>query len=158
MIDARDPEISIVIPAYNEQRRLPAFLRDVVTFTSNSSKRYEIIVVDDGSRDRTQAEAGKFSEKHDGVRIVRLDQNRGKGYAVKSGLFKARAPVRVFLDADGSVHPPRYGCRGHGEAQIGVRHLTMHPDPFAGLHLPKGIVADKKAVQTAQKDKQENNL
>jgi len=105
MIDARDPEISIVIPAYNEERRLPVFLRDVVTFTSNSSKRYEIIVVDDGSRDRTQAEAGKFSEKYDGVRVIRLDQNRGKGYAVKSGLFKARAPVHVFLDADGSVHP-----------------------------------------------------
>lgn len=105
MITSKHPEISIVIPAYNEEKRLPEFLREVIDFTAQSRQRYEIIVVDDGSRDRTFEVTKAFMARQEGVDLIRLEVNRGKGHAVKHGLFKARGDVRVFLDADGSVHP-----------------------------------------------------
>jgi dolichyl-phosphate beta-glucosyltransferase len=60
MIDEKTPQISIVIPSYNEEHRLPKFLDEVVRFTSESRKKYEIIVVDDGSTDQTRPEKWPF--------------------------------------------------------------------------------------------------
>lgn len=105
MIDEKTPQISIVIPSYNEEHRLPKFLDEVIRFTSESRKKYEIIVVDDGSTDQTREVAISFSAGNKGLKVVSLTHNQGKGYAVKRGLYEARGNIRVFLDADGSVHP-----------------------------------------------------
>jgi len=105
MITGYQPDISIVIPAFNEARRLPRFLAVVLSYAAKSAKRYQIIIVDDGSTDGTSNIVERIITNIDGVLCLRLEENQGKGCAVRMGLLKALGSVRVFLDADGSVHP-----------------------------------------------------
>ncbi len=95
--------VSIIIPAKDEQKRLPLFLKTVIDFCRGSSKVYEIIVVDDGSHDLTAQEALFFQEKFSALKVLSLERNYGKGYAVKRGFFEARGDIVLFLDADGST-------------------------------------------------------
>jgi glycosyltransferase involved in cell wall biosynthesis len=96
------PELSIVIPAYNESSRLGAPLRKVIDFITLSNLNAEIIVVDDGSSDETaQIAESVFAEFSDIVSsVIRYEQNRGKGFAVKTGLRAATADIALFSDAD----------------------------------------------------------
>jgi dolichyl-phosphate beta-glucosyltransferase len=91
------PSISIVIPAYNEEVRLPETLRRITEFLAGRAWTFsEILVVDDGSRDATVAVAGRFP----GVRVLRNPGNRGKGYAVRHGVLEARGEWTLVTDAD----------------------------------------------------------
>lgn len=96
------PELSIVIPAYNESSRLGEPLREVIDFVRSSKLDAEIIVVDDGSSDDTAKVAEDvFAEFTDLVsQVIRYEPNRGKGFAVKTGLLAANADVALFSDAD----------------------------------------------------------
>jgi len=88
--------ISIIIPAYNEEKRLPATLRTVKTYLDATSWEFaEIVVVDDGSRDGT-AELARSA----GARVLRNPGNRGKGYSVRHGMLDARGDWSLFSDAD----------------------------------------------------------
>lgn len=90
--------ISIVIPAYNEEQRLPATLGQVARFLEGMSPSFsEIIVVDDGSRDGTAGIAAKFGSP---VRLLQNPGNRGKGYSVRHGMLDARGDWVLFSDAD----------------------------------------------------------
>ncbi|MFN0138945.1 MAG: dolichyl-phosphate beta-glucosyltransferase [Pyrinomonadaceae bacterium] len=96
------PELSIVIPAFNESSRLGGPLRTISDYVRSSMPGAEIIVVDDGSSDDT-AEVAKnvFAEFSDiASRVIRYEQNRGKGFAVKTGLLAAKADIAIFSDAD----------------------------------------------------------
>jgi dolichyl-phosphate beta-glucosyltransferase len=97
-----DPEISIVIPAYEEATRLSGPLHRVFEYLNNEKIAAEIILVDDGSRDDTAQTAQTEFDKHPQfeTRVIRYDQNRGKGYAVRTGLKAARANIALFSDAD----------------------------------------------------------
>ncbi len=97
-----DPEISIVIPAYNESDRIVAPLGTIFEYITSRSLNAEVIVVDDGSSDDTAAVAERvFSERPEvAARVVRYDRNRGKGFAVRTGLAEARAETALFSDAD----------------------------------------------------------
>ncbi len=97
------PKISIVIPAYNEEDRLPGYLREVVTFLDGRAGGGEIIVVDDGSVDGTAAVVERFAVHSPSVRLLRLPENRGKGYAVRTGILSATGRSRLFTDADGAT-------------------------------------------------------
>jgi glycosyltransferase involved in cell wall biosynthesis len=90
--------LSIVIPAYNEEKRLPATLDRIAAWVSDSPLPVdEILVVDDGSRDGTAA----LAEKRGGlVRLVRNPGNRGKGYAVRNGMLTAKGDWILSTDAD----------------------------------------------------------
>ena len=98
-------DISIIIPAFNEEKRLPFFLDKVISYCQKSQKVYEIIVVDDGSRDGTFRAASFFQERFPRLSVLKLHKNQGKGHATKAGLLKAAGRVALFLDADGSVEP-----------------------------------------------------
>ncbi|MBZ5724478.1 MAG: glycosyltransferase family 2 protein [Acidobacteriia bacterium] len=88
--------ISIIIPAYNEEKRLPATLRTVREYLGGSSWDFtEILVVDDGSRDATAAVAEAA-----GARVLANPGNRGKGYSVRHGMGEARGDWALFTDAD----------------------------------------------------------
>ncbi|HWC97074.1 MAG TPA: dolichyl-phosphate beta-glucosyltransferase [Candidatus Sulfopaludibacter sp.] len=88
--------ISIIIPAFNEEKRLPSTLKTVRAFLDHSRwEDFEIVVVDDGSRDATVALAEAA-----GVRVLRNPGNRGKGYTVKHGIMKAQNEWVLFTDAD----------------------------------------------------------
>jgi dolichyl-phosphate beta-glucosyltransferase len=97
------PELSIVIPAYNESRRIGATLEAAVAYLADSHTSGEIVVVDDGSRDDTAALVARYAESHPMVRLLRNDRNRGKGYTVRHGVLEARGDAVLFCDADGST-------------------------------------------------------
>jgi glycosyltransferase involved in cell wall biosynthesis len=96
------PTLSIVIPAYNEEQRLPPAL-DRVRAYLDASTRYaevEILIVDDGSRDGTAALVDSVSRTDPRVRLLRNPGNRGKGYSVRHGMLEARHDWVLFSDAD----------------------------------------------------------
>eukprot|EP00887_Chlorella_sp_A99_P001722 scaffold8.g1722.t1 len=103
--------LSLVIPAYNEEERLPATLEEALAYLQRRRDRqgpyftYEVIVVDDGSSDGTVRAASEFVRKHglDAVRVLRLPANRGKGHAVRNGMLVARGRSLLFLDGDGAT-------------------------------------------------------
>lgn len=89
--------LSIIIPAYNEENRLPATLDRVLEWLGRQRfEFYELIVIDDGSRDGTAAVA----EGRAGVRLLRNPGNRGKGYAVRHGMLEAQGDWILYSDAD----------------------------------------------------------
>jgi len=96
-------ELSVIVPAFNEERRLPPTLVDMVDHLDEWGKSYEIIVVDDGSTDETPTVVEKFARLRPQVRLIRLPANRGKGAAVKTGMESAYGARRLFADADGST-------------------------------------------------------
>ena len=96
------PAVSIIIPAYEEEDRLSEPLRRIFAFLEAEELAAEVIVVDDGSRDQTTETAERVFAEFPEIqsKVVRYDKNRGKGYAVKTGLLAARADISVFSDAD----------------------------------------------------------
>ncbi|MEK7404446.1 MAG: dolichyl-phosphate beta-glucosyltransferase [Acidobacteriota bacterium] len=93
--------ISIVIPAYNEEQRLPATLSSVLAYLSGRQwSSVEVLVVDDGSSDSTAACVEEYRRSHSEVRLLRNPGNRGKGYSVRHGMLEARGDWILFSDAD----------------------------------------------------------
>jgi len=93
---------SVVIPAFNEERRLPPYLREVVAYFEGRGAPYEVIVVDDGSRDGTAARAREVARTAP-VRVISLPGNEGKGAAVRRGMLAGVGAYRLFTDADGAT-------------------------------------------------------
>ncbi len=97
------PFLSVVIPAYNEEERLPDTVRTVESFLEKQPWEWELIVVDDGSADRT-AEAAQDAFRSPASRAVSLPKNQGKGAAIRHGMLnEARGRFRLFTDADNST-------------------------------------------------------
>jgi glycosyltransferase involved in cell wall biosynthesis len=94
------PEISIIVPSYNEERRLPETLERIGAYVRTSGKDVEILVVDDGSTDGTAAVAESFRGKFGALRVLSNGVNRGKGYSVRHGMLEARGRIVLFTDAD----------------------------------------------------------
>jgi len=95
--------LSIIIPAYNEARRLPRTLSETISFLEVQSFTSEIIVVTDGSTDETVAVAESFASRFSDLRVISFAGNKGKGFSVKTGMLAARAKYRLFMDADYAV-------------------------------------------------------
>ena len=97
--------LTIVIPMFNEARRIAPFLNDVAKYVNRCTVSCEIILVDDGSTDETIPLIKKLLEQHIPCiyRIEQLEHNQGKGSAVRTGMLAARGRYVLFLDADGST-------------------------------------------------------
>ena len=93
-------DLSIIIPSYNEEVRLPATLDRIAAYLSASGRNAEVLVVDDGSKDRTAQVAESFRDKIPMLRVVPNGVNRGKGYSVRHGMQEARGRIALFTDAD----------------------------------------------------------
>jgi dolichyl-phosphate beta-glucosyltransferase len=124
----RTRALSLVIPAHDEAQRLPAALEAASAALPRLAEEAEIVVVDDGSRDGTE----RIASEHRGpvpVRVVRLDVNRGKGFAVARGVRAARFPLVAFTDADSpydlsSLAPMLEALdQGRADVAIGARDL-----------------------------------
>jgi dolichyl-phosphate beta-glucosyltransferase len=96
------PYLSVIIPAYNEENRLPITLEQVFRFLGQQSYPYEVLVVENGSQDRTLEVAQEFS-RHSPQLIVIHEDGRGKGLAVRRGMLEAHGEYRFMCDADLSM-------------------------------------------------------
>lgn len=101
-MEEREPLASIIIPAYNEERRMPASLERITTFLRSFPAPVEVVIVDDGSRDATASIVEQFSQGNPFVRLVR-NPHGGKGAAVKAGVAEGRGQYLVVSDTDLSV-------------------------------------------------------
>ena len=98
MATSESVKVSIVIPAYNEAERIGDTLLRISRHLKNAPFETETLVVDDGSTDDTTAVVGKAN--YAGLRLIRNDMNRGKGYSVRSGVLAATGDYVLFSDAD----------------------------------------------------------
>lgn len=96
-------KLSVIIPAYNEEERLPKTLLEIDDFLRKKDFLSEIIVVSDGSKDRTCEIVEELKLKIKNLDLICEKENRGKGYAVKIGMLKAKGKFRLFVDADNST-------------------------------------------------------
>lgn len=113
--------LSIVIPAYQEEARLGRTLVEVADVVAGLERPVELIVVDDGSTDRTVAVASAELHRFPAARVIRSPENRGKGHAVRVGMLAATGDLRLFMDADGSTDL--------GEVGRFVAEFDRRPDP-----------------------------
>ena len=103
MAEQAAPYLSVVVPAHNEEARLGPTLEAMRKYLSAHGYEYEIVVVDDVSRDRTGQVALAFRETEPRLRLVRREANPGKGAAVQAGMLAARGRYALFSDADNST-------------------------------------------------------
>jgi dolichyl-phosphate beta-glucosyltransferase len=94
------PHLSVVVPAYNEQERLPGSLPRLHAYYEAQGYSYDIVVVSDGSTDGTNEAVREFAKDHEHVRLIEYSPNRGKGYAVRLGMLEATGDLVLFCDAD----------------------------------------------------------
>ena len=94
--------LSIIIPAYNEENRLPSTLEQVFAFTQAQTYPSEVLVVENGSLDRTLEVAQSFQQRYPDL-IVLKEAGRGKGLAVRKGMLSAGGQFRFMCDADLSM-------------------------------------------------------
>ncbi len=141
--------ISIIIPAYNEQIRLPDTLRRIRDYLESSVwSFYEILVVDDGSNDDTFAVAEQFAKTHCRVRVLRNPGNRGKGFSVRHGMLEATGDWRLFSDADLSTPIDELeklwcvDCPG----KLRYRDRLARAGPIADRGPPAGLPRNHRAV------------
>ncbi len=123
-----EPQLSIIIPAYNEAGRLGDGLAQIRRFAEHDGRATEVLVVDDGSTDATVELAERFVPGPLGVRVLRSVHNRGKGHAVRCGMLAAGAPRRLLCDADLStpideLAPLEAALDAGAEVAIGSRDM-----------------------------------
>ncbi|MCC2668214.1 MAG: hypothetical protein K0Q72_685 [Armatimonadetes bacterium] len=99
-LETNEPQLSVIIPCYNEETRLPRSLPRIQEYLRASGLSYEILVVDDGSSDGTVRYVEAESARDPYLQLLRYGQNHGKGYAVRYGMLRARGAAVLFSDAD----------------------------------------------------------
>jgi dolichyl-phosphate beta-glucosyltransferase len=139
------PTISIIIPSYNEENRLPATLEKIAGYLRSIPPGTEVIVVDDGSKDRTVSVAESYRKEIPNLRVVSNGANRGKGYSVRHGSLEAKGDIILFTDADLSSpieeSQKLIGALKNHDVAIGSRAvdrslIEVHENPlreFAGI-------------------------
>jgi dolichyl-phosphate beta-glucosyltransferase len=94
------PTYSIVLPAYNEAERIEKSLEKILRFADDHERKFEIIVVNDGSTDGTADIVRRYAAQHSSVRLLENPGNHGKGFSVRNGMLHGRGDILLFSDAD----------------------------------------------------------
>lgn len=120
--------LSVIIPVYNEASRLGQRLKSVLEFLRSHYPNHELIIVDDGSSDNTAAVVGEIIANHPHARLISYRPNRGKGYAVRTGMLASKGQEVLFMDADLSTPleeiPHALGLLQNADIVIGSRAQT----------------------------------
>lgn len=98
-------EVSLVIPVYNQSRQISLTIDHINKIMNSTPLRYEIIIVNDGSTDDTLEILQRQEKKDPRLKVFSYDKNRGKGYAVRTGIMNSNANVAVFIDSDFDISP-----------------------------------------------------
>jgi len=136
LLEFATPELSIVIPAYNEAARIGRTLDSIASFLAERSLHCEVIVVDDGSTDDTGAIVESREFDFVSLRLLRCERNGGKGRAVRLGMLVARGKVRLFMDADNSTDIREFERLNDTAA----RHATLPDVVIASLAAPGSTI------------------
>ena len=96
-------KLSIVIPAYNEEKRLPKTLESINDYLRKREYDYEILVVNDGSKDKTAEAVENLKSRVANLKLIDNKENNGKGFVVRQGMLSAKGDYRLFADADNST-------------------------------------------------------
>ncbi|OXB73896.1 UNVERIFIED_CONTAM: hypothetical protein H355_003990 [Colinus virginianus] len=153
--DPPSKELSVVVPSYNEEDRLPLMMDEALDYLEKRQKRdpsftYEVIVVNDGSKDQTTEVAMRYCEKYgsDKVRVLSLVKNRGKGGAVRMGVLSSRGKKILMADADGATK-----FADIEKVEEGLKNLQPWPNQMAiscgsRAHLEKDSIAKRSYFRT----------
>jgi dolichyl-phosphate beta-glucosyltransferase len=128
------PYLSIIIPAYNEAERIPTTLIDMDKRLSGVDYSYEILVVNDGSKDATASVVKNMAKMVKNLKLIDLPGNVGKGGAVKQGMLLAMGKIRLFMDADNSTSIDQF-----------EKMISLFKDGY-------GVVIGSRALKGAQLD------
>ena len=152
------PFVSLVIPAFNEEKRIKNSLVTIQKYLDERPYNAELIVVDDGSKDQTSAIARACLNGTDNYRIINYAKNRGKGYAVNKGVLNAKGKYVVFMDADIATplelldnllepleqdYDVVIGTRKHKDAKVEKRQPLLRESLGKGFTLLSNILVVK---------------
>jgi dolichyl-phosphate beta-glucosyltransferase len=98
-----NPYLSVIIPCYNEERRITKTLEVIYTYLGRQNYPWEILIVLDGVTDRTLDKVLEFAAGREHIRWIDRKNNRGKGYSIREGMMAARGSIQLFTDADNST-------------------------------------------------------
>lgn len=155
LFDPHTVELSVVVPSYNEEERLPVMMEETMEYLEKRQKQnpsfsYEVIVVDDGSKDKTSEVAMSYTEKYgdDKVRVLTLVRNRGKGGAVRMGTLSSRGRLILMADADGATK-----FEDLEKVETALKDISPKPDNMAiavgsRAHLEEESVAQRSMFRT----------
>ena len=134
-------ELSFIIPAFNEENSIEFALGTIDELKDRMSP-YEIVVVDDGSKDKTFSRATRYANMNGHVKVISYPKNLGKGYAVKTGFLQATGEVVIFADSDMDIDLsiiPRYvKALKHADLVIASK---WHPDSFVNMSTSRRILS-----------------
>lgn len=102
-MDDKNPYLTLLIPAYNEELRIGKTLEGMIAYLKGKSFTSEILVVDDGSTDKTRQVVESYMDREIPLRLIGYEKNRGKGFAIKTGMLDSRGTYVLFADADMST-------------------------------------------------------
>lgn len=122
--------LSVLVPAYNEAGNIVKTIEELVVVLGEPRLEYEVVIIDDGSKDDTYEQASLMTQLHSSIKVYRYEQNQGKGYALKYGFQFTQGDLVLFIDADSDLPPsqiPRfleYMTNNHADIVIGSK---KHP-------------------------------
>ena len=135
-------ELSFVVPAYNEEESIETALGTLDGVVKDKRLPYEIVVVDDGSRDKTLSRAIKYASRNGHVKVLSYTQNEGKGYAVRTGFLQTKGDVVVFADSDMDIDLSTVSkyvdALEHGDIVVATK---WHPDSRVDMPLIRRILS-----------------
>ena len=137
--------ISVILPAYNEEDKIEQVINETVKALDRITDSWEIIVVDDGSKDLTFAIAKEFAKNDGRVRAISYGKNMGKGFALKYGFRHSRGDLIVFMDADLDLHPKQIKKfieimeKEKADVVVGSKR---HPESKVNYPLKRRILSD----------------
>jgi len=103
------PELSLIMPAYNEEDNIGSVIERVDNVVRQMGLMYELIIVDDGSVDKTRIKVENYARNNGHVKVVGYENNLGKGYALKTGFSHAAGNLVIFMDSDSDIDPKQVG-------------------------------------------------
>ncbi len=141
--------LSVIIPCYNEEENIKLYKKELIPEIRKCSKDFEIIFVNDGSKDKTLGGLKQLQKEEKNIKVVAYEPNQGMGYALRQGINAARGDLTVFLDADLTFHPSQIPellkrfTQGDVDCVIGSHFMSggeLGKDiPFYRIFLSKGV-------------------